>query len=335
MKKINIAINGFGRIGRSFFRIAYDNPVVNVAAINDLGDVDNLAYLLKYDSVYGQYEKSVKVKNGKLIVEGKDIAVFQEKDPAALPWGDLDVDVVVESTGFFTDKAGAQKHIAAGAKRVVVSAPTKDEIATVLVGVNEEKFKDEVLTCNASCTTNAASPVIGVLKENPGIKKALLNTVHGYTATQNLVDGPAAKDFRRGRAAAINIVPSSTGAAQATTKAHSDLDGLFDGVALRVPVATGSIADITFLAARPTSVEEINDILREASKSDRWKKVLAVSDEPLVSSDIIKSPYGSIVDASMTRVVDGDLVKVLAWYDNEWGYSATLLEHVLKTAIYL
>lgn len=335
MKKINIAINGFGRIGRSFFRLSFDNPAVIIAAINDLGDVDNLAYLLKYDSVYGRYDKSVEAKNGKLIVDGKEIAVLREKDPAALPWKNLGIDVVVESTGFFTDKAGAQKHLNAGAKRVVVSAPTKDDIATVLIGVNEEKFQDAVLTCNASCTTNAASPVIGVLKENPGIKKALLNTVHGYTATQNLVDGPAAKDLRRGRAAAVNIVPSSTGAARATTKAHSDLDGLFDGVALRVPVATGSIADITFLAARPTSVEEINDILREASKSDRWKKVLAVSDEPLVSSDIIKSPYGSIVDASMTRVVDGDLVKILAWYDNEWGYSNTLLEHVLKTSVYL
>lgn len=335
MKKIKLAINGFGRIGRSFFRLSFGNPAVEITAINDLGDVDNLAYLLKYDSVYGQYDKSTEVKDGKLIVDGREISVLQEKDPAALPWKDLDVDVVVESTGFFTDKTGAQKHIDAGAKRVVVSAPAKDDIVTVLIGVNEDELENNVLTCNASCTTNAASPVIGVLKKNPGIKKALLNTVHAYTATQNIVDGPVAKDLRRGRAAAVNIVPSSTGAALATTAAHKDFDGFFDGIALRVPVVAGSVADITFLAARKTSVEEINNILREASRESRWSKVLTVSDEALVSSDIIGNPCGSIVDASMTRVVDGDLVKVLAWYDNEWGYSATLLEHVLKAAAYL
>lgn len=332
--KTKIAINGFGRIGRIFFRHAFGHPDIDIVAINDLGAPENMAYLLKYDTVYGCYEKRVEVKDNKLVVDRKEVIVIQEKDPALLPWKNLDIDIVVESTGVFESHETAAPHLTAGAKRVVITAPAKDEITpTSTPNVGEEFLKLDRITSNASCTTNAATPVMAVMAVNPGIKKAVLNTVHAYTASQGLVDGPDKKgDYRRARAASQNIVPSTTGAALAATKALPSLAGKFDGISLRVPVVCGSIMDFTFIAARPTSTEEINDIFRKAAAEKQWQGILAVTEEPLVSSDIIKNPCGSIVDLQMTKVVDGDLVKVLAWYDNEWGYAATLLKHVLAVS---
>lgn len=328
-----VAINGFGRIGRLFFRQAFGHKDIDVVAINDLGDLENLAYLLKYDSVYGVYDKSVDVKNGKLIVDGKSVNVTQIKDPKELPWEKLGVQIAVEATGAFTSYKKAKAHIDAGAKRVVITAPSKDpdgtQGATVLVGVNEDKLESVILTSNGSCTTNAVSPIIAVLSKEPGIEKALLNTVHGYTASQNLVDGPTrGRDVRRGRAAGVNLVPSTTGAAIAVSRAIPEMEGKFDGIALRIPLVSGSIVDLTFVAKRNTSVDEINDIFRKAAKSPLWKNILTVTEEPIVSSDIIGQEYGSIVDLGFTRVVDGNLVKVLSWYDNEWGYVSTLVKHV-------
>lgn len=328
-----VAINGFGRIGRCFYRTAHARSEVEIVAINDLTTPENLAYLLKYDSVYGRANFDVKVGDKALIIDGKTIPVYAEKDPAKLPWKDLNVDIVLESTGFFTDAAKAKVHIDAGAKKVVISAPAKGEGAeTILIGANEEKFGTCDITSNASCTTNAASPIIGILHDAIGIERALLNTTHAYTATQSIVDGPAADDFRRGRAAAQNLGPSSTGAAKATTIAYPALAGKFDGIAVRVPVPAGSIVDITFVPTRATSVEEVNAALKAAAASDKWKRVFAVSEESLVSTDILGLPYGSIADLQMTRVVDGQLVKVLAWYDNEMGYTHTLLEHMINVA---
>ncbi|KKW22288.1 MAG: Glyceraldehyde-3-phosphate dehydrogenase, type I [Parcubacteria group bacterium GW2011_GWB1_52_7] len=327
----NIAINGFGRIGRSFFRAAFGDSDFNIVAVNDLTDTATLAYLLKFDSVYGRYQKDVKVGDEALIVDGKEIRVLAEKDPAKLPWADLKIDVVVESSGFFTDGAKAKAHLDAGAKRVVITAPATGDVATVLVGVNDNLFKGAgPITCNASCTTNATAPVMQILKETLGIKKAGMSTVHGYTATQKLVDGPDAKDVRRGRAAAVNIVPSTTGAAEAVTQSIPDLEGKFGAIAMRVPVITGSLTDITALVGRPTTIEEVNEIFKKAAKEERWAKTFAVTEEPLVSTDIIGEPYGAIVDLSLTRVIDSDLVKVFGWYDNEAGYTATLVEHVRR-----
>ncbi|MBI2592558.1 MAG: type I glyceraldehyde-3-phosphate dehydrogenase [Candidatus Colwellbacteria bacterium] len=332
-----VAINGFGRIGRLFFRQAFGNPYLDVVAINDLGDCKNLAYLLKYDTVYGTYDKDVKSAEGKLIVDGKEIKFLQEKDPTKLPWKGLAIDVVVESTGAFESYEKAKVHLSSGAKRVVITAPAKDpdgtEGKTVLIGVNDAEAKGLVLTSNGSCTTNAASPVIAVMGETVGIEKAILNTVHAYTATQNIVDGPArGDDMRRGRAAAENITPSTTGAAIAITRAIPELNGKFDGIAFRVPVISGSIADITFVTKRKTSVGEINEIFKKAAVSPRWQGILQVTEEQIVSSDIIGNPHGAIVDLNFTKVVDGDLVKVLSWYDNEWGYAATLVKHVERIA---
>ncbi|HEY4523587.1 MAG TPA: type I glyceraldehyde-3-phosphate dehydrogenase [Candidatus Paceibacterota bacterium] len=336
---MKVAINGFGRIGRIFFRQAFGTQGMDIVAINDLGDLENLAYLLKYDSVYRGYERQVTcdTRQGVLNVDGKEIKFLQEKDPTALPWGKLGIDIVVESTGIFEEYEKAKVHLTAGAKRVVITAPAKDNDGpdgkTVLMGVNEDEAKGVVLTSNGSCTTNAASPVIQILHETIGIAKASLSTTHAYTATQNLVDGPTkGKDFRRGRGASQNIVPSTTGSAISVTRAIPELSGKFDGIALRVPVSAGSIADITFLAKRKTTPEEVNQILRDASKTPRWQGILEVSDEQLVSSDIVGTSYGAIVDAQFTKVVDGDLVKVLSWYDNEWGYVSTLVKHVLRVA---
>ncbi len=330
-KKTRIAINGFGRIGRIFFRYAFGHPELEFVAINDLGAPENMAYLLKYDTVYGQYEKSVEAKNGNLVVDSKEIKILQEKEPGRLPWKDLDIDIVVESTGVFESRDKAVPHLDAGAKRVIITAPAKDELTpTATPNVGEEFLKLDKITSNASCTTNAATPVMAVMGADPGIKKAILNTIHAYTASQGLVDGPDKKDdFRRARAAALNIVPSTTGAAIAATKALPSLAGKFDGISLRVPVVCGSIMDFTFVSARPTSVEEINDIFKKAAKEKQWQEILSVSEEPLVSSDIIKNPHGSVIDLAMTRVIDRDLVKVMAWYDNEWGYASMLLKHVL------
>ena len=326
-----VAINGFGRIGRGFMRTAHGHKELSIVAVNDLAPAENLAYLLKYDSVYGRAPFDVSYGENALIVEGKNILLTQEKDPLKLPWRDQQIDIVVESTGFFTDADKARAHITAGAKHVVISAPVKGAgVETILLGANEDKFGTCDITATASCTTNAVNPIIGILDEAIGIERAILNTTHAYTATQEIVDGVAPDDFRRGRAGAINMVPSSTGAAKATTVVYKQLAGKFDGIAVRVPVASGSLADVTFVAKRPTSAEEVNNILREAAKSDRWKRVFAASDEELVSSDILGQPYGSIADLAMTRVVDGTLVKVLAWYDNEMGYIHTLVEHVLE-----
>ncbi len=332
---IRVAINGFGRIGRTFFRLAYGNPNFEVVAINDLGDLDNLAYLLEYDSVYGRSPFTVEVKNNVLLVQGKEVAFVQEREPAKLPWGQLGVDVVVESTGFFTTYEGSKQHLMAGAKKVVISAPVKGDPATagvsggtILMGVNDTNLAACQISSNASCTTNATSPLIAILKESIGIDKAVLSTVHAYTASQALVDAPSKRDFRAGRAAALNIVPSTTGAAIATTLAHPELTDKFDGIALRVPVPVGSIVDVTFIASRNTSVEEVNNALINAAKESRWRNLFAVTNEEIVSTDIIGSRVGSIADLSFTKVVDGNLVKVLAWYDNETSYTQTLVEHV-------
>lgn len=343
-KKTKIAINGFGRIGRLFLRQAMDEPRIEIAAINDLGDIDNLAYLLKYDSVYRIFpgEISIRKSGGKnyLIVDGKEILVLQEKEPAKLPWKDLNIDIVIESTGVFESFEKSKVHLEAGAKRAILTAPAKDNDGelghTVLIGINENDLKICQISSNASCTTNAVSPVIAVLSENPGIEKAVLNTVHAYTNTQTIVDSPVrGSDFRRGRAGAQNIIPSTTGAAIAVARVIKELEGKFDGIALRVPVICGSIADITFVSKRKTSVEEINDILKKATDLPRWKGILKIVEEQIVSSDIIGEPYGAIVDLKFTKVIGGDLVKVLSWYDNEWGYAAMLLRHSLKVAEFI
>lgn len=327
---VRVAINGFGRIGRAFVRAAHTAGAdIEIVGINDLGSIENLAYLLQYDSVYGRAPFEVSIEDAQLRIGAWKVPVTAERDPAQLPWKELGVAVVVESTGLFTDYEKAQAHIAAGARRVVISAPAKGEAVTVLMGVNEEKLPTCTVSSNASCTTNATSPVVAILDEVIGIEKAILNTTHSYTATQAIVDGPSKKGFREGRAAALNMIPSSTGAAVAVTQAYTALAGKFDGISVRVPTPAGSLADITFIAKRNTTVLEVNEALRSAAQTERWEGILAVSDQEFVSSDIVGQPYGSIVDTSLTRVVDGNLVKVLAWYDNEMGYAHTLVRHVV------
>lgn len=331
MKKIKIAINGFGRIGRSFFREAFGNTDFDIMAINDLTDTKTLAYLLKYDSVYGRYSKSVNAQDSILGVDDKEIGVFAEKDPSRLPWKDLDIDIVVESTGFFTDGAKAQTHIDAGAKRVVITAPAKGDVDTLLVGVNDDGFKNaKTITCNASCTTNSVAPVMQLLFDHFGIEKSGMVTVHGYTATQKLVDGPDSKDVRRGRAAAANIVPSTTGAAEAVIQAIPALAGKFDAFSIRVPIITGSLSVVTALLGKSASVKDINDVFEQAAKDPRWSKSIAVTRDEIVSTDIIGEPYGAIIDLSLTRVTGGNFAQVYSWYDNEAGYTATLVEHVRR-----
>lgn len=349
MTKKRVAINGAGRIGRAFLKLAVLEPTLEVVAINDLADIENIAYLMKYDSTYGRSDLDVKAEKGpagadgksvggNLIINGQHVKYLSEKDPAVLPWKELGVDIVLESTGLFTQIDKANAHITAGAKRVVISAPTKDDPtgaitgATVLMGINQPALATCAITSNASCTTNAASPIIAILHDKIGIEKAILNTTHAYTASQALVDAPSKKDWREGRAAAMNMAPSSTGAAIAVTKVIPDLVGKFDGIAIRVPVIAGSICDVTFITKRPTTVEEVNSLLRAAAGEERWKKVFAATDEELVSRDIIGDPHASIADLKMTRVVDGNLVKVLAWYDNEGGYTHSLVQHVVEVA---
>ncbi len=328
---IRIAINGFGRIGRAACKIALAHEDAEVVAINDLGDIENLAYLLRYDSAYGRYGTSVSVEGTELVIGDKRIQVLQSKDPEQLPWKEMKIDVVIESTGFFTEEEGAKKHITAGAKHVVISAPTKSEgVPTVVMGVNDDKLAGVGVVSNASCTTNSAAPVMAVLQSVFGVEKALLTTAHAYTATQSLVDGPGGKgDFRRGRAAAINIVPSSTGAAIAATLAIPELAGKFDGVSLRVPVPVVSISDITCLLSRDVTVDEVNQAFRDAVDNPVYQGIISVTEDPVVSTDFIGDPHSAIVDLPLTRVVGGNLVKVLAWYDNEWGYSNRLVEQVL------
>ena len=320
MKKIKVGINGFGRIGRAFYKAALKHEEIEVVAVNDLTSIENVEYLLKYDTVYGMSDATL-----------KGVKYVSEKDPTKLPWKELGVDVVVESTGLFTATDKAQAHIDAGAKRVVISAPIKDDNSpTVLMAMNEDKLKGCAISSNASCTTNAGSPLITILDEALGIEKALLNTVHAYTASQALVDGPSKKDMREGRAAAMNIVPSSTGAAIAVTKVTPHLAGLFDGISIRVPVAVGSIVDITFISKKNTTAEEVNALLKKAAGEARWKGIFTVTEEDLVSRDIIGNTHASIADLAFTRVVGGNLVKVLAWYDNEMGYTHTLVRHVIE-----
>ena len=326
MKKI--AINGFGRIGRAALKVILHTPGLEVTAINDLMSISNAAYLLKYDSVYGKYINDVNIQGNYLHIMDKKILFISEKDPAKLPWKNLDIDVVIESTGLFTNREDAEKHIHAGAKNVVISAPTKSaDTPTIIHAVNTPDGKPSIFSC-ASCTTNNIAPVIEIIDRRVGIKKAILNTVHAYTASQSLVDAPDKKRIRMGRAAAVNLVPATTGAAKATIKALPKFEGKFDGIAIRTPVTVGSISDITFIASRNTSAEEINNILIEESKTNRYKLVLCVSDEPLVSSDIVQSSFAAVVDLEMTRVVDGDLVKILAWYDNEWGFTNQMIRQI-------
>jgi glyceraldehyde 3-phosphate dehydrogenase len=331
---IRVAINGAGRIGRAFLKLAITNPGIEIVAINDIGDINNIAYLLKHDTVYKDSGLEVKIDGANLVINGKTVAYTSVKDPATLPWAAMKIDIVVESTGLFASFEKARAHITAGAKKVVITGPVKEDPkdtteATVLMVLNEDALQGAVVSSNASCTTNAGSPLMAILDETVGIEKALLNTVHAYTASQTIVDGPSKKDFREGRAAAQNIVPSSTGAAVAVTKVLPQLAGKFDGISIRVPVPVGSIVDITFISKRPTTAEEINSILKKAAQDPKWAGIFTTTEEQLVSSDIVGNPHASIGDLSFTRVVDGNLVKVLAWYDNEMGYTHTLLRHVL------
>jgi len=339
MKKqqLKVAINGFGRIGRAFLKLAWERDDIEIIAVNDLGSIESISYLLKYDTVYRTWNHDVRYDNNGtlLIIDGKKVQFLSEKDTTKLPWKDLDIDVVVESTGLFTSYEKSQFHIDNGAKAVVITAPASIDggaVAgeTILLGVNEDKLGTCKITSNGSCTTNAASPLIAILDNAIGIEKAVLNTAHGYTASQSLVDAPSKKDLREGRAAAQNIVPSSTGAAIAVTKAFTKLEGKFDGISMRVPVPAGSIVDVTFIAKRNTTREEVNEILKQASQTEKWKNIFAVTEEPLVSSDILGNLHASIADLELTRVVDGNLVKVMGWYDNEMGYTNTLIEHVMK-----
>jgi len=332
-----VAINGLGRIGRAFLKLAVQDPDLQVVAVNDLADPENIAYLIRFDSVYRRYQREVAIDRQAdeiaLVVDGRRARFLREREPAKLPWSALSVDLVVEATGAFASFEKARAHIQAGARRVVLTAPAKDEDSddarTVLAGVNMEDLKVCTLSSNGSCTTNSASPVMQVLGEKLGVAKAILNSVHGYTPSQSLVDAPArGRDLRKGRAGAINIMPASTGAAIAVARAIPSLRGKFDGVAMRVPVPAGSLSAIVFVAGRPTTPAEINGWLEEASRQPRWSGTLAVTREPLVSSDIVGEPHAAIVDLSLTKVVDGDLCAVYSWYDNEFGYANSLLHHV-------
>ena len=328
---LRIAINGFGRIGRTTLRAAMERKGIHVVAVNDLTDPATLSYLLKYDSVFRTWGHQVRAGKDFLEIDGVRIPVYAQKDPLHLPWKALKVDVVIESTGFFRKEADARKHIQAGAKKVVISAPS-DDAPTFLMGVNHKTCKkSDVVINNASCTTNSAAPVAQILEEAMGVKKAMLTTIHSVTASENLVDGLSSKkdDLRIGRSAMVNMIPTSTGAAKATTKVVTSLADKFDGISVRVPCLDVSLTDFTFLMKRVTTVEEINNFFIAAAKSARWKGILGVTDEPRVSSDFIGSPFGSVVDLDLTRVVDGDLVKVLAWYDNEWGYTQRLVDMAL------
>ncbi|MDO8429152.1 MAG: type I glyceraldehyde-3-phosphate dehydrogenase [Candidatus Daviesbacteria bacterium] len=336
-KRIRVAINGFGRIGRSVFKAAILGHLkeVEFVAINDLSEPKVLAHLLKHDSAYGAWDASITYDDAHIVVENQKIPIISEKEPTKLPWKELKVDVVIESTGRFTDEEGMKQHLVAGARKVILSAPVKgDGVGTFLMGVNHDKYNGDLLVNNASCTTNCVAPVAAIIQEQFGILKALMTTVHSVTAEQNLVDGPPpggkSNDLRRARAAYANIIPTTTGAAIATTEVIPSLKGLFDGVALRVPTIVGSLSDFTFLLKRKTTIEEINQTFKEACNDQRWRGIVAWSEDPLVSSDIIGRSESAIVDLSLTQVVDGDLVKVFAWYDNEWGYSNRLIEMVIN-----
>jgi glyceraldehyde 3-phosphate dehydrogenase len=319
-----VAINGLGRIGRAALKILLDTDGLDVAAVNDIADADNLAYLLKYDTVYGRYHRQVSADGDALVIDGQRIPAFAERDPAALPWRELGVDLVLECTGVFTGGEDLTKHIHAGASYVILSAPTKSHtVPTVVHGVNRPDGEPQIISC-ASCTTNCITPVIEILNRRIGVERALMTTVHAYTGGQHLVDGPN-KRFRRGRAGAANLVPTSTGAAHATTRAVPALVGKFDGVAVRAPVPVGSIADIVFVAARPTTAGDVNGVLKQEAGSGRYQGILGVSEDPLVSADIIGDSRAAVVDLGLTQVVDATLVKVMAWYDNEWGFTHQMI----------
>jgi glyceraldehyde 3-phosphate dehydrogenase (phosphorylating) len=320
----SIAINGLGRIGRAALKILEQADGAEVVAVNDLVPPDNLAYLLRYDTVYGRWPTTVTAEGDTLVVGGRKIPVLARQDPAELPWRDLRVDLVLECTGAFRHEEDLRKHLAAGARRVILSAPARTEtVATVVHGVNQAPPNEQVISC-ASCTTNCITPVAEVLHRRFGVRQAIMTTVHAYTSSQQLIDGPA-KDFRRGRAGAANMLPASTGAALATTKALPALAGKFDGVAIRVPVPAGSIADVTAVTARPVTREEVNDAFRDEAASDRYRGILGVAEDPVVSADIIGDPRASVLDLAMTRVVDQTLVKVMSWYDNEWGFTCQMI----------
>ncbi|MFP4289341.1 MAG: type I glyceraldehyde-3-phosphate dehydrogenase [Bacteroidales bacterium] len=327
MKKI--AINGLGRIGRAAMKIILDSKSFDLVAVNDIVPVENLAYLLKYDSVYGRYDKVVKTEKDMLIIHEQKIWVFNEKDPANLPWKEMEVDIVLESTGIFTDAEGLQKHIDAGAKKVILSAPAKGgDVKTIVYGVNQASGGDKLIS-TASCTTNGITPVVEIMDRRVGVAKAIMTTTHAYTSSQPTVDLPS-KKMRRGRAGAQNIVPTTTGAAKATSKVLPQMEGIFDGIALRVPVPVGSIADLVFVTKRKVTESEINEIFTDEAKSEKYRGILNISNDPLVSTDIIKDTHACIVDLEMTQVVDGDLVKILSWYDNEWGYASQMVKQALE-----
>ena len=326
-----IAINGLGRIGRAALKIVLDTPELELVAINDLVPLDNLAYLLRYDTAYGRYPRSIAAENDQLIIDGQPYRMYSEKDPAQLPWGDLHIDIVLECTGVFTKREGLEKHLQAGAQRVILSAPAKSEgIATIVHGVNEAP-EDADMVSTASCTTNCITPVVEVMSRRIGVKKAMMTTIHAYTSSQAIVDAPS-KKYRRGRAAAANFVPTSTGAAIAITQVLPHFKNKFDGVAVRGPIPVGSISDITFVTDRATAVDEVNRIFRQESETDQYQGILGYTEEPLVSADIVQDARASIVDLTMTQVVDGDLVKVMAWYDNEWGYAQQMIREAVRMA---
>ncbi len=325
----HVAINGLGRIGRAILKLVNDEPSLELVAVNDLAEVENLAYLLRFDTVYGRYSKPVSVDADGLVVAGRSIRTLRSRDPLDLPWKDLGVEIVFECTGALTRREDLEKHLRAGARVVLLSAPSQGgEVETVVHGVNSPGEVVRLISC-ASCTTNCITPIVEVIGRRIGIKKAVMTTVHGYTSSQSIVDGARTR-FRRGRAAAANIVPSTSGAALATTRALPEYAGLFDGLAMRVPVAAGSIADITFVTARKTSVDEVNRIFTEEAETKRYAAVLGVTRDPIVSSDIVGDPRASVVDLELTRVVDGDLVKVMSWYDNEWGFANQMLREALS-----
>ena len=336
MAVTRIAINGFGRIGRSAFKIARERSDIEIVAINDLTDTKTLAYLLKHDSNYGDYGREVVSDDNSLTIDGQAVKVLAERDPSALPWRDMNVDVVIESTGLFTDKEGANKHLEAGAKRVVISGPTKsDGVDTIVLGANDDRVKDVTpIISNASCTTNSLGAVMAILDAEFGVEKSMLTTIHSYTASQKLQDAPS-KDLREGRNAAENIVPTTTGAAIAVTKTLPQLTGKFDGLSVRVPTPVVSLSDVTALLRRSVTVDELNQAFRKAAKDSFYQGILAVSEEPLVSRDFIGDPHSGIVDLPLTKVVDGNLVKVMVWYDNEWGYSNRLVELVADVGYHL
>ena len=325
---IGIAINGLGRIGRAILKLALDEPALDVVAVNDLADVDNLAYLLRFDTVYGRFAKSVAVEGRDLVVAGRKLRTLAIRDPLELPWKELGIELVFECTGVFTRRDDLEKHVRAGARFVLLSAPSKDEdIPTVVHGVNAAGSTSVIVSC-ASCTTNCITPIVEIVGRRIGFRKAAMTTVHAYTSSQSVVDGPS-KRFRRGRAAGANLVPATTGAALATTRALPEYRGRFDGVAVRAPIPVGSIADLTFVVSRNTSVEEVNGIFVEEAATKRYAGVLGVSGDPLVSSDIVGDPRASIVDLELTKVVDGDLVKIMSWYDNEWGYASQMVREAV------